>query len=589
MIFCLTLVIFLISRVRQVTDSHYSMVVSQSLLEHRSFTLDAYALPRYPPVRNSNYVEDGAIYQLELVGDHLYYYLPPGTSVLSVPYVALMKVFGVSPTHADGTYNAKGEARIEASLAALLMAALAVIFFYTARLVLPPGWSVAVAFGGALGTQVYSTASRALWSDTWGIFLLGIVVLMLLAAETKRRGLSAVWLATLLAWTYFVRPTYSLHIFAISIYVFAFYRRIFLKYAVTGALWFAGFVAYSWNHFGQLLPNYFRASRLEFDVFWTALAGNLVSPARGVLVYVPIVFFVAYLLWRYRKSVAHARLVRLAVLISIAQLLLVSCFGHWWAGHSFGSRFMTGFVPWLVLLGALGLQAMLKAREAEGVVAASLLRRVELTAGGVLLLLSMTINALGATSHATWLWNIRPLDVDEAQERLWDWRRPQFLARFQKPPLPVGTHLIQPRIEFASHEADRFLWYGWGDAEQALRWTDGKEAAMVFDVQEIQALTLKFQLWPYLVAGKHAEQRLNINLNRQPLAAYVLNDDRPRVLTLNIPQEMLRAENVLTFELPDAVSPSSINEGRNERTLGVAVFWMEIRQPSDGESPRAIE
>jgi hypothetical protein len=588
MIFCSTLVIFLISRVRQITDSHYSMVVSQSLLEHHSFALDAYALPRYPPVRNSNYVEDGAIYQLELAGDHLYYYLPPGTSVLSVPYVALMKLINVSPTNADGTYNATGEAKIEASLAALLMAALAVIFFYTARLVLPLKWSVAVTFGGALGTQVYSTASRALWSDTWGIFLLGIIVWMLLAAETKRRSLPAVWLATLLAWTYFVRPTYSLHIFAISIYVFAFYRALFLKYAATGALWFAMFVAYSWHHFGQLLPNYYHANRLQFDVFWTALAGNLVSPARGVLVYVPIVFFVVYLLWRYRKCLVHEWLVRLALLICVAQLLVVSCFGHWWAGHSFGPRFMTGFVPWLVLLGALGLQAMLKAREAEGVTASARWRRVELTAGGALLLLSMTINAFGATSHATWLWNIRPLEVDDHPERLWDWKNPQFLAGILSR-LPPEVSLAQPRIEFSGREADKFLWYGWGDPEQALRWTDGKEAAMVFALNEVRETTLRFQLWPYLVAGKHTEQRLNIGLNNHPLASYAFNENKARVLTLSVPKEMLQSKNVLTFSLPDAVSPSSINEGHNDRLLGVAVFWMEIRQPAGDGPPRAIE
>ena len=216
LIFTLTLSVFLFSRIHQVADSHYSMLLSQSLVSHRSFTLDAYALARHEPVWHGYYFKNGPIYQLEVVRGHLYYHLPPGSSVLSAPFVAAFNLLGVSPANADGSYDQRGEVIIEAGLAALLMAALAVIFFYTARLVLPLGWSVAAALGAAFGTQVYSTASRAMWSDTWGILLLGVVVFLLLRDETKGRGLSPVWLASLLAWTYFVRPTFAVHIAAVS-------------------------------------------------------------------------------------------------------------------------------------------------------------------------------------------------------------------------------------------------------------------------------------------------------------------------------------------------------------------------------------
>src|SRR5438876_970106 len=128
---------------------------------------------------------------------------------------------------------------------------LTLILFLTARLILPPGWSVLVALGGALGTQVYSTASRALWSETWGIFLLGLVVLLLVAYETGRHRFHPVLLASLLSWSYFVRPTFVLAILAITFYVLIFHRRFFLSYALTGAAWFSGFIYYSWSHFGK--------------------------------------------------------------------------------------------------------------------------------------------------------------------------------------------------------------------------------------------------------------------------------------------------------------------------------------------------
>jgi len=49
------------------------------------------------------------------------------------------------------------------------MAGLAVIFFYTSRLVLPLTWSIVIALGGALGTQIFSTASRVLWTIRGGV------------------------------------------------------------------------------------------------------------------------------------------------------------------------------------------------------------------------------------------------------------------------------------------------------------------------------------------------------------------------------------------------------------------------------------
>jgi hypothetical protein len=230
---------------------------------------------------------------------------------------------------------------------------------------------------------------------------------------------------------YLVRPTYAIPILAITIYIAIYHRQLLLWYAVTGMVWFAGFVAYSWHNFGQLLPNYYRASRLTFNNFGEALAGNLISPARGLLIYVPVLFFVAYLLVRYRKHAAPKRLVRLALFVIVAHWIATSGFPHWYGGHSYGPRLMTGVVPWLVLLAILGVRAMLTVREERSAETPRKRWRLESALGSLLLLSSMMINALGATSHATALWNIRPVDVDQQPSRVWDWRHPQFLAKWQ--------------------------------------------------------------------------------------------------------------------------------------------------------------
>ncbi|HEX7998741.1 MAG TPA: hypothetical protein VF528_10155 [Pyrinomonadaceae bacterium] len=577
-LFCFTLIVFALSQVRQVTDSNYSMLLSQSLVEHGTFKLDNYNLPRLEPFNRGYFTSNGVIYQLELANNHIYYHLPPGSSVLSAPYVAIVRLFGLKATNADGTYSPEGEARIEASLAALLMAALSVIFFYTARLLLPLAWSAVVAIGATLGTQVWSTASRAMWTDTWGILLLGIVVLLLVSHETGRRTLNPVWLATLLAWTYFVRPTNAIHIIAITFYLLVYHRRFFIHYALTGALWFAGFLFYSWHNYRQLLPSYYQSSRLNFSVFWTALAGNLISPARGLLVYVPVLLFVAYLLLRYWRYIKFQRLVILSLAIIVGHLIAVSGFPHWWGGHSYGPRFTTGLVPWLLLPAILSVEAWLAWRKQhQESNRQSLVWRAQLIAGAVLLFVSMFIHARGAMSHETWLWNTRPIGVDEHPERLWDWREPQFLAGWVASPLPQTYPLVAGYIDFSTADADKYLWYGWADREERFRWTDGKEATVVFGLNPVTDMRLAMKLGPFLSRPEMSEQRVQLILNGQQVETLVLKEEKANEYRLLLPKHLLREKNVLTFRLPDASSPRASGKGEDPRQLGIAMYWMQLQ------------
>jgi hypothetical protein len=137
----LALLIFRLSPIHPINDSKYSMLVSQSLIEHGSFALDAYALPRLAPTQREDYVQNGNIYQLELARGRLYYFFPPGSSVLSVPFVALMKLLGISAAGERGEYQPAGEASIQSWLAAILMSLLAALFFKTSRLCLSQGYS----------------------------------------------------------------------------------------------------------------------------------------------------------------------------------------------------------------------------------------------------------------------------------------------------------------------------------------------------------------------------------------------------------------------------------------------------------------
>ena len=236
------------------------------------------------------------------------------------------------------------------------MATLAVVFFFTARLVLPVGWSAIIAMGSAFGTQMWSTASRAMWTETWAILLMGIVLWMLFRSQRLARQLNPLVLATLLAWTYFVRPTNAVAIVGISVWIFLVHRELFVRYALTGAVWLGLFIAYSWYHFHQILPQYYLANRLAFKEAAVALPGNLISPSRGLLVFLPVVFFVVFLLVRYRSEISQRSLVWLSISVIVFHLIVIADFDPWHGGFSYGPRFSTGLVPWFALLSILGIK-----------------------------------------------------------------------------------------------------------------------------------------------------------------------------------------------------------------------------------------
>jgi len=555
------------------------MLLSQDLLEHRSFLLDHYAIPRLQPEYHYNTIMNGSIHQIEVRNGNLYYYFPPGSSVLSVPFVAALKAAGVSASNPDGSHNPQKEIEIQAALAALLMAALTVIFYLTSRLALSAGWSAIIVLGSAFGTQMWSTASRALWAETWGILLLGIVVWLLFRSQVPGRKLNPFVLATLLAWSYFVRPTNAVAILCITVWVFFVQRAILLRYVLTGIAWLALFVGYSWYHFHQLLPQYYLANRLAFKEGSVALPGNLISPSRGLLVFVPVLFLVGFLLIRYWRQVSPRSLLWLSLSVVALHLIVIAGFDPWHGGFSYGPRFTTGLVPWFTLLGILGVKAMLEWRR-QSAATKSWSSRLQLGAGALLLFLSILINARGALARETWVWNVRPTNVDDFPAKIWDWRQPQFLAGWVRPPKPERVPVLtSERIDFAALQAEPYLWYGWSAPDPNSRWTEASEAGMVFrfDDGPRHDLLLRIQLGGFIVPEKHTRQRVGVLLNGTAVDNFILERIEPTERVITLPANLLRPENELIFKLPDAASPKSFKLSNDSRPLGIAVFWMEAQ------------
>jgi hypothetical protein len=180
-------------------------------------------------------------------------------------------------------------------------------------------------------------------------------------------------------------------------------------------------VAVNLTHYGSVLAPYYEPQRLELSgpLFAEALAGNLVSPARGLLVYTPLVLLSLWGLVLEARARTFTRLHGFLLAAVVLHWLVISTFPHWWAGHSYGPRFFTDLVPYLTFF----LVPVVRALGWRG----ERTRRPLTATFAVLALVSLAIHS--ASSRRVYQWNSLPVDVDFHPERLWDWKDPQFLGR----------------------------------------------------------------------------------------------------------------------------------------------------------------
>lgn len=412
--------IFSASPVTVLLDSQFALLTTESLLKNHTPSLNRFKIPGLDPAAlptRRGLPQPGEFYQLVRVRGRVLYAYPHGSSFLSLPFAAVLDALGASTVKNGGTYDLLAEVLLEKLLASLLMATTACVFFEIGlRAQLPTAWSAVLAAGGALGTQIWSSASRTLWSQTWEVFLASCVVLLLLPREDGR--VHPIWLATLLGWMYFVRPTGAVAIVGVTVYLCLFYRREAAIYLVALAAWGLLFVLYWMAIFGQVLPDYYRlGGLLALTRIAAVLPAILVSPSRGLAVFVPTVPIVLYLVARYWNALDR-RLAVLALGIITGNLLVVASYPVWWGGWSYGPRLLTGTIPWFVLLGALSCRCLFN----DSLRSSNVLRL-----GLILMLLAIAINGWGAVSWSAAFWS-KNVGIDVHPELVWDWRHPQFLA-----------------------------------------------------------------------------------------------------------------------------------------------------------------
>lgn len=529
------------------SDPRATLLVSESIIKKGTIKLDHYgseALDRYG-------------YAIHKKNEHYYYYFPIGTSLASIPFVAVANGAGLDMISSEST--------VQIFIASLTSVITLLFLFKLASLFLNSNNALLVSSVFWFGTSLSSAAGTALWSHNFATLFALLAIYFSVRSAKLNESQSWYLIASFLFAAYLCRPTMAILSPFVLLFLFAYSRVAAIKTGLFLASLLGAFILFSTYEFGQMLPDYYLPKRLAGGYFYEALYGNLLSPARGILIYSPFIVF-AWLCFKYSGKPWELKKPWLLIGLAwpVLHLLFISRFPHWWAGWSYGARFMTDVIPGLFLLTLYAWPTNFKPQMAKvlsGLLFASCAFAIIVNTGQ------------GLFNKYTAAWNADP-NIDRHPEYLFDWSYPQFLANkdghASRLIRYVSNNLqaIRPG-EVIDHNSNALIYLGWSGAEPTHRWSDGKLSRMAFKVDAPQ----KFEGILKLHVGTLGEQKITMSINGTEIYSGVV-EAWDKTLDVPFDKTLLRdGTNTLAFELPDARQPGN----GDQRILALALKSFQIR------------
>lgn len=564
--------VYAISPVKTSFDSRWSIHMAMSFLRG-----DWGDLTAFQPI-----LEHDSYFAVENSDGRITSIFPIGVSVLSIPAVALAQ--WLNPTFYEQIRYAV-PVDFEGLLAAFYAALTGAVFFWA---VLRRHGSMKIAiFTGLLfcfATPMWSTASRALWQH--GPQMLMFTIALALLVEARLRPHLVQYLGFVMAWAYIIRPTSSLEVAGLTLYVAVCHRRWLLRYLLGAMIVAVPWTAYNFIFYDNILPPYYWPQRLVSFRFYEALSGHWISPARGVLVYSPVLLLAVpgmVLALRQRTD----RWLHLGmVVIIIAHWLVVSRFRHWWGGFSYGPRLMTDIMPLIVwfIPFALPLQDRLTGAW----------RTAAVSTVGVLTAVSVWMHAQGAWSGHVYTWNETPVDIDHSPERLWSWSDPPFLRGLMLPNAGAFHHMLAPQpdvalplpyrlgdeVMLAGNPSLLGRRRGWSATEPWGVWTQGPRATFALRLAEPATGDLELSLQGRaFLSPIFPRQEVEVRVNGVSVARWVIRDgDGVVEWKAMVPAGVSAGTHDIAVDLLIAspVSPVSLGLSSDPRQLGLGIASLRL-------------
>ncbi len=311
-------------------------------------------------------------------------------------------------------------------LSASLIAALSAVFVFLCLIRLTPNRLLALGLTllYALGSNTWVISSQALWEHGMSELMIAAGIWMLLLAE--RRPLCLLGAGTALALATANRPPNVILAAALLLYLIFHQRRHWTWFLPGPAIVATLLLAYNFHYFDSVAGGY--VGQGWTTPIFRGLAGLMVSPSHGLLIYTPwTIFSFAGIAIAYTSRGERA-LYRWLGLALIGELLLYSKWWCWWGGWCFGPRMLTDLMP---LATILLLPVIAKIRRARALQIAFVTAAV----------FSVCVQFVGAYFHS---------EQDIEPNQLWSWRNSQLVRAVEQHQLELWSpgHLFSaPRSD----------------------------------------------------------------------------------------------------------------------------------------------
>lgn len=485
--FAIAFLVYFLSPMRGVAyDSIFSIHRAYSLLHGHWGRLDGFVA-----LAPTHYAA------MQAADGHWQSIYPVGAILFAMPFVAIVDL--VVPDLEYALYSGLVFQEIEAFVAAFYCALAGVLMW---RLALRAGCEVRVAviaaFIFAFASPIWSSASRGLLQHGPLAVCVLAAWLSLRRAEAARASAGA-WIAITAFWVGMMFVTRSLamaFVVAFTVHVAWFHRRHFAGYAAVGIAMAVAWFAFNRGIYGTWVNWYydpFSISHGPGTVFERVL-GQFVSPSRGVFIFAPIMLLAVIGPIIKGRAGGLDRHDVLAIACIALLLAEISRSPVWWAGGSYGPRFMTDVVPFMVYLSLPAWRALARPPAGPAKIAARAL-------AALALVVSVAMQVPGVFFYGPYAWNAVPQPVDEpaGYHRLWEWSDPQFLQLYQRGRLQTANAIRvlrqdrrRPATALSPVAAAHILpieWRsGWAPWHGRGRPVADGEAALVFETRADLAL-----------------------------------------------------------------------------------------------------
>ncbi|HEV7572886.1 MAG TPA: hypothetical protein VGQ21_15410 [Thermoanaerobaculia bacterium] len=289
---------------------------------------------------------DGAFWLVQRRGRPTFSLYPIVVPVLLAP----LYIPAVAYLHLRGWTDARLDqiARLMEKLCASFVAALsASLLFLLLRRRTKASIALLLTLAYALGTTTWVIGSQALWQHGMAELLIIGALLFLTGPCTVPRTLAAGLLLGLIAGD---RPPDVILAAALGAYgLFWAGRSRAVLLAAAAAVPMIAVLLYNLHVAGNVGGGYGLVGHARFfghDLL-SGIAGLLVSPTRGLFVFSPFLLFL-FLAWRYLPRGRDERGLTLAMSIGIAVQILLYAKADWRSGLSWGPRYLTDLLPFLM-------------------------------------------------------------------------------------------------------------------------------------------------------------------------------------------------------------------------------------------------